>query len=99
MANALFPVEIPNWIGGREYRAVSGESFDKLNPANGKLLCSVARSRAEDVIQAVNGARRAQPAWGEIPPVKRGDILHNVAMGLREHREEVAQIVALETGK
>lgn len=99
MGNALFPVEIPNWIDGRECRAMSGESFDKLSPANGKLLCTVARSRAEDVIQAVNGARREQQVWGEIPPVKRGDILHNVAMGLREHREEVAQIVALETGK
>ena len=99
MGNALFPVEIPNWIDGEECRAVSGESFEKLNPANGKLLCSVARSRAEDVLQAVKGARRAQPAWAEIPPVKRGDILHNVTMGLREHREEVAQIVALETGK
>ena len=34
-----------------------------------------------------------------MPPVRRGHILHAVAMRLREQREEVARIVALETGK
>lgn len=99
MEKTLFPEEIPNWINGQEHFAFSGKLFDKLNPANGKLLCRVARSYAEDVDQGIKVAKKAQPAWADVLPVKRGEILHDVAMGLRRHREEVAQVVALETGK
>ncbi len=95
----LFPPEVPNWINGRECLAIAGESFEKLNPANGVLLCRVARSRTEDIKEAVKAAKEALENWAYMPPVRRGEILHNIAMGVREHREEVAQIVALETGK
>lgn len=95
----LFPREIPNWISGQERPAISGELFDKLNPANGELLCRVARSRSEDVIEAVRAARESQPAWAELAPVRRGEILYELAEGLKRQRETVAEIVALETGK
>jgi alpha-ketoglutaric semialdehyde dehydrogenase len=97
--NQPFPQHIPNWIAGEECPAQAGEWLDKLNPHNGERLCRVARSRAEDVRRAVETAKAAQPAWGDVPPVKRGDVLHDVAMGLRQQREEIARIVALETGK
>lgn len=99
MQKTLFPAEIPNWIDGQKRPAISGELLDKLNPANGKLLCRAARSRAEDVRQAVEAAKRAQPAWANMPPVKRGMILHDVVLGMQAHQKEIAQIVAAETGK
>ena len=37
------PKLIPNWINGAEVAAVSGTSFDKLSPATGNILFSVAR--------------------------------------------------------
>ncbi|MBI2987275.1 MAG: aldehyde dehydrogenase [Deltaproteobacteria bacterium] len=95
----LFPPEIPNWICGEERPAISGELFEKFNPANGRAICRVARSRAADTERAVRLARESQPAWAELSPVRRGEILHDVAVGLKARREEVAQIVALETGK
>ncbi len=95
----LFPAEIPNWIYAQERPAISGELFEKLNPATGRPMCRVARSRADDVIEAIQASKKAQPAWADLPPVRRGEILHEVAQGLRERREEVAQIVAQETGK
>jgi aldehyde dehydrogenase (NAD+) len=95
----LFPTEIPNWIGGEECLAKSGELFDKLNPADGKLLCRVARSRAEDIRKAIESARSAQPTWADTPPVQRGMILHDIVKGIKSHQREIAQIVLLETGK
>lgn len=95
----VLPGQIPNWLGGREQPAASGGWFEKLNPADGVLLCQAARSRAEDVRQAITIAKQAQPAWAAIPPVKRGEVLHAVAMGLQAQRERVARIVAMETGK
>jgi aldehyde dehydrogenase (NAD+) len=87
MERELFPKLIPNWIDGQEVPASTGELFDKLNPHNGEVLCRVARSRAEDVRRAIESARGAQSPWADTPAVKRGDILHDVAMKLREHRE------------
>ena len=99
MNKSLIPTEIPNWISGRQCPSVSGELFDKLKPADGKLLCHVARSRVEDVQKAVETARQAQPAWADTPPVQRGMILHDVVLGMKVHQSEIAEIVALETGK
>src|SRR3989304_7085898 len=99
MEKAIFPAQIPNWIQGQERPALAGEMFDKLNPAAGRPLCRVARARAWAVLQAVRRARESQLVWAETPPVIRGEILHEMAERLRKRREEVAQIVALETGK
>src|SRR3989338_7273014 len=99
MEKAVIPAQIPNWIQGQERPALAGEMFDKLNPAPGRHLCGVARSRVGDILQAVRSARESQPVWAETPPVIRGEILHEMAERLRKRREEVAQIVALETGK
>jgi len=99
MEKVFFPTEIPNWIDGQQRPAISGELFDKLNPANGRLLCRVARSRAEDVRQAVEAAKQAQPVWADTPPVQRGMILHGIVRGMQARQEEIARIVAAETGK
>lgn len=99
MSSYEFPPEIPNWINGRPQPAATHDLFPKLNPHTGRLLCQVARSRAEDVAQAISAARAAQPAWADTTPVRRGEILNDVAMGLKANREAVARVVALETGK
>jgi aldehyde dehydrogenase (NAD+) len=98
-ANGLIPETIPNWVDGRQQPAAAGEYFDKLDPHTGLRLCQVARSRAADVRQAVTAARGAQPAWAGTSPVRRGEVLHDVAEALRRYREDVARVVALETGK
>ena len=36
--------------------------------------------------------------WAEITPVQRGDILHDIALAMRDNRDEIAAIVAAETG-
>lgn len=95
----MIPKRIPNWIGGQEHPAQKGEWFDKLNPATGQLLAHAARSRADDVAAAVESAKRAFPAWSEMPAVQRGLLLHKIVIGMQNRQEEIARIVAAETGK
>jgi alpha-ketoglutaric semialdehyde dehydrogenase len=90
---------IHNVIGGAERAAASGETLEKLNPATGDLLSLVPRSGAEDVDAAVTAAAAAQPAWGRETPVARGAILRRIAQLLERDVEEIAAIVAAETGK
>jgi alpha-ketoglutaric semialdehyde dehydrogenase len=95
----VIPERVPNHVDGEDVPAASGEWFDKHRPADGSLLCSAARSGAEDVGAAVAAARRAQPAWAERTVVSRGEVCRELALALRERREQLSEVVASETGK
>jgi len=94
-----FPSLIPNHVGSQDMPADDGQTFSKVDPATAREICRVARSRAADVETAVALARRAQPAWAALTPVKRGDTLRRIAILMQEHRATIADLVARETGK
>jgi alpha-ketoglutaric semialdehyde dehydrogenase len=91
--------DISNLIAGRDAPASSGGTFEKLRPADGSLLCNVARSDPDDVAAAVAAARAAQPDWAARTPVERGRLLRELSLALQARREEVAELVVEETGK
>ncbi|MGH3078511.1 MAG: aldehyde dehydrogenase family protein [Gaiellaceae bacterium] len=95
----MIPGDIPNLVAGEAAPPASGAWLDKLRPADGSHLCRVARSGAADVEAAVSAARAAHPAWAERTPVERGDLLRDLALLLRERREEASAAVVEETGK
>jgi alpha-ketoglutaric semialdehyde dehydrogenase len=95
----VIPEQIPNLIDGVDCPAGSGGWLEKHRPADGTLLCRLARSGAEDAVAAVAAARRAQPCWAERTPVERGDLVRDIAFALRDRREELSAVVAEETGK
>ncbi len=95
----VFPAAVPNQIGHQDAPASGGETFVKFEPATGRELCRVARSRREDVERAVTAARAAQPAWAAQTVVARGDALRRIAMLMVEHKAAIASLVARETGK
>jgi acyl-CoA reductase-like NAD-dependent aldehyde dehydrogenase len=90
---------IANVIGGEECAAASGETIEKFAPATGELLSLVARSGREDVDAAVRAAAAAQPAWARETPAARGAILRRIAQLLERDADEIAAVVAAETGK
>jgi len=91
--------DVANLIDGRASAAHSGDWLDKVRPADESLLCRVARSGAEDVEDAVAAARKAQPAWAGRTAVARGDVVRELALLLRERREDASALVVEETGK
>lgn len=90
---------IPNWINGREAPPETGVGLDKFNPHNGELLCRVADSSATDTATAVSAAADAFPAWSELTPVKRGQILADIVAAMKRRADELAECIAVETGK
>ncbi len=91
--------EIPNLIAGEEAAAACGAWLDKQRPDDESLLCRVARSGADDVGRAVAAARDAQEAWSGLTAVARGDLVREIALALRDAREELSDAVVAETGK
>jgi alpha-ketoglutaric semialdehyde dehydrogenase len=93
------PDHIDNWIAG-EARDSAGSSWvEKLDPTTGQVLCRLARSSSADVALAVEAAAASQPAWAAMPAVQRGLILHEVVRIMESRRDDLADVVARETGK
>jgi aldehyde dehydrogenase (NAD+) len=88
-----------NVVDGETRAAASGGWLEKLRPVDGSPLCRVARSGSADVDSAVKAARAAQEEWGERTAVARGELVREIALALRERREELSAAVVEETGK
>ena len=86
-------------IGGQFVPPRSGKTFAVVNPATGEEVARAAEGDAADVADAVEAADAAQKAWAKMPSRKRGALVGQCAALLREHVEELARLIALETGK
>jgi len=95
----MIPETLSNLIGGVERPSSNGEYIEKLSPHSGQRLCMVPRSGATDVQHAVEIAMKVKDAWAETPAVHRGMILLRLVRLMQDNADEIAEIVALETGK
>ena len=95
----MVPDTIPNLIDGQAVLSRAAQWLNKVRPRDGTLLCRLVRSNGEDVAAAVEAARRAQPAWAERTAVARGELVREIALALRERRQELSEAVVEETGK
>lgn len=95
----LLPRQIGNWIDGKECSSQGNAVFEKLSPHSGEVICTVSRSQKEDVHNAVLVSKTAQIPWADMPPVQRGNLLHQICNALESNQTEIANVVALETGK
>jgi gamma-glutamyl-gamma-aminobutyraldehyde dehydrogenase len=89
------------FIDGAFVDAVSGETFDCVNPATGETLAKVAACDAADVDRAVAAARRSFEAgvWSRTDPAHRKAVLLKLADLLRANLEELALLETLDSGK
>jgi len=87
-----------NYIDGR-FVPSSGPLVDVYNPATFELIGRVPDSGADQVEQAVQAARRAQPAWERLPAIERANYLRKISAKLRQNVEMLAEIVSREQGK
>ncbi|HID10483.1 MAG TPA: aldehyde dehydrogenase [Candidatus Latescibacteria bacterium] len=85
-------------IGGRWVEAASGERFTSISPATGEPVGTAPRGGAEDVYRAVREAKRAFEAWRRTDADERGRILLKIAGRLRERSEDLARLLAVESG-
>jgi acyl-CoA reductase-like NAD-dependent aldehyde dehydrogenase len=89
------------FIDGGWRDPAAGGTRDVVDPANGKVITTVAEGGAADVDAAVAAARRAfdEGPWPRMSGRERGDVLLKLAGVLQAHREELAQLESLDTGK
>ncbi|MBD1601299.1 aldehyde dehydrogenase [Pseudomonas typographi] len=89
------------FIGGRYVKALSGKTFDTLNPATGAVLAQVAEGDQADVERAVACAKQAfeRGTWSRMAPAERKRRLLRFADLMQAHAEELALLETLDMGK
>jgi len=89
------------FIDGRFVPALSGETFDCVNPATGEVMARVAAGDAADVDRAVKSARAAfeDGRWSRKTPGERKAVLLKLAELIRENLTEFALLDSLDMGK
>lgn len=91
--------KINHWIENEEVSGGSNETFPKYNPATGQMLTTVTKGTARDVAQALEAGVRAKMAWAHTSLSERATILSKALEIIAERKDELADIIALESGK
>ena len=76
-----------------------GPILESVNPATGEVLASVTSATAEDYEVIAQTSVEAFEAWRSWTAPARGEIVRQLGDALRQHKEELGLLVALEAGK
>ncbi len=82
-----------------ERQAGNGTNFSVTNPATGKIIADVVSATPAQAEEAMQSARRAFDVWRKMPTLQRGALLLKLADTLAAHREELAQLESVCSGK
>ncbi len=72
---------------------------ERINPATGEIIGTVALADVETVNRAVMASTRAAAHWRDVPPARRAAVLFEFKRLLEAHFDELAEKVTLEHGK
>jgi acyl-CoA reductase-like NAD-dependent aldehyde dehydrogenase len=89
-------------IGGASVEAADGQTFDIVNPADGRVMGTAPQGGPEDVDRAVAAARAAfddPKGWSRWAAGKRGRSLAKLAALIKDHTDELAQLESRNVGK
>ncbi len=88
-------------INGEWVAAVSGKTFEVMNPATAEVIAHVAEGDQADVDKAVKAARQAleSKAWANMSPSERGKLVWRVGDLILKYADELAELESLDNGK
>ncbi len=91
--------DVGHWIGGQRQRGGGARTQTVWNPTTGQPARQVLLAVPDDVANAVAAAQAAQPAWGDMPPIRRARVLNQFLALLNQHKDTLAAMITAEHGK
>ncbi|KPI83069.1 Aldehyde dehydrogenase mitochondrial precursor [Leptomonas seymouri] len=99
MAPAVTHIQDKLLINGKFVPAISGKTFEVVNPADEKVVAHVAEADKEDVDVAVKAARTAFESFRKTDCQWRRNVMMRLADILEKNSEEMAALESLDNGK
>lgn len=93
-----FPRDL--FIDGKFVKSSSGKTFEAINPATEKPICTVEAASLDDVNRAVRAAKKAfeRGEWRQMSARERGNRLYKLAQLMEDHKEELATLESIDAG-
>ncbi|MER7989853.1 aldehyde dehydrogenase family protein [Streptomyces noursei] len=87
-------------IGG-QWRPGTGEPLTTVDPATGRVLAELRAASVDEVDEAARAGARAaaDPAWRDLLPHRRAQLLYRIADLVEEAADELAAVQTADTGK
>ena len=91
--------EVGHFIGGKQVPGKSGRTTEFFQPMTGEVLGRVALASKEELRQAVENAKAAQPAWAATNPQRRARVMMKFLELIAKETDSLADMLAREHGK
>lgn len=90
----------PSLHTGTQTWFASGVDYHPIHAASdGSLLGSIQFADDDQYEMAIETSQKAFDVWKDIPAPRRGEIVRQIGVALREHKEALGGLVSLEMGK
>jgi len=90
---------VPLYIGGEFVQSESSEWIDVTNPATNEVIARVPCATDAEMRRAIDHAGEVFRSWKEVPVSERARVMLRYQALLKEHHDEIAEILSAETGK
>ena len=99
MSATSSPVKIKQLINGQFQSSKTKDWINVLNPATQEIIGQAPCTTAEEIEQAIASANKAFQEWRNTPVPERARLMLRYQALLKQHHDELAEILSKETGK
>ena len=90
---------VPLFINGEFVQSNAEQTQPVFNPANQQIIAQVPMATATEVDLAVASAKAAFETWRLVPIAERARVMMRYQALLKQHHDELAEILSQDTGK
>ncbi len=91
--------QVPLLINGEMVHSATEQWIDVTNPADNSVICQAPCATEAEMAAAIDSAKEAFKTWRNVPVPERARLMMRFQALLKEHHDELATILAKETGK
>ena len=84
---------------GHWSKTVDSGKIESENPTNGEIIASVYQCSVDDYNEIVKKSLEAFSEWRSVPAPERGQLIREMGNALRDYKDPLGSLVALEMGK
>lgn len=90
---------VPLLINGEFSLSQSQSKIDVTNPANNEVIAQAPNATETEMDMAIASAKEAFETWRNVPVPERARLMMRYQQLLKDHHDELAEILSSETGK
>ncbi len=89
----------PGASTGTEWLSTTGDITESVSPIDGEVIAKIRNASLKEYEIVIKKAEEAFKKWRTIPAPKRGEVVRQIGLALREFKDDLGMLVTYEMGK